>query len=41
MKPVIIAAKQLQEYEKARFAYFDLETYVNNEGILVANYAVS
>ena len=41
MKPVIITAKDLQKYDKTRFAYFDLETYVNEHGVLVANYAVS
>ena len=41
MKPVEITAKHFQEYDTARFLYFDLETYVNDEGIVVANYAVS
>ena len=41
MKPVIINAKQLEEYDTARFLYFDLETYVNDQGILIANYVVS
>ena len=40
IKPVILKAKQLEEYHTARFLYFDLETYVNAEGVLVANYAV-
>ena len=41
MKPVEITTKHLQEYNTARFLYFDLKTYVNDRRILVANYAVS
>ena len=41
MKPVTVTAKHLEEYNTARFLYFDLETYVDDNGILVANYAVN
>ena len=40
MKPITITPKHLQEYDTARFLYFDLETYVNDQKVLVANYAV-